>query len=442
MRRTLAVLVLAAGLTLASACTAGTSAEEDIAPAGQQAKGTVTFWHFFKDQREQKAIAEVVADFQKANPGITVEIRGAQDDEKTRQAISAGKGPDVALSYSTDVVGSFCSSGAFRDLGPYLRRDKVDVGIFPDSVRAYTEFQGKRCAMPVLADVFGLYYNKTLLRQAGYTHPPRTVAELAEMSKKITKKAPDGTIQVAGFVPFTDFYSNMPAHWAPFWGAKWLTEDGRSAVGTDPAWKALARWQKDLVDFYGAENLKKFIAGVGQYIAPDNAFNTGKLAFMVDGEYRMAFLEDQAPDVDYGVAPFPVWDQRQDLYGAGYVTGNIIGIPTGAKNPEAAWALVKYLSTDTGAVVKLANAIRNIPTTKPALASPRLDKDEKWQVFLDIFAHPKTSTTPATRNGAQYADMTKDFLVKWQTGQVPDLDAGLRQLDQQINGALELGGAP
>ena len=75
----------------------------------------MTFWHFFVD-REAETIQAVVKDFEAKNPGVTVKVTGGQDDDKMRQAISAGKGPDVGLSYSTDIVGNFCQTGAWRNL--------------------------------------------------------------------------------------------------------------------------------------------------------------------------------------------------------------------------------------------------------------------------------------------------------------------------------------
>ena len=73
-----------------------------------------------------------------------------------RQAIAAGKPIDVGLSYSTDIVGNFCSSGAFADLVQLHRqRDKVDLTQIPDTVLGYTEYEDVRCTMPVLADVYG-----------------------------------------------------------------------------------------------------------------------------------------------------------------------------------------------------------------------------------------------------------------------------------------------
>ena len=66
-------------------------------------------------------------------------------------------------------MGSFCSSGAFRDLGPYIERDDIDLEQFPETVISYTQFEGKQCTMPVLADAYGLYYNETMFAEAGVT---------------------------------------------------------------------------------------------------------------------------------------------------------------------------------------------------------------------------------------------------------------------------------
>jgi multiple sugar transport system substrate-binding protein len=60
---------------------------------------------------------------------------------------------------------------------------------------------------------------------------------------------------------------------------------------------------------------------------------------IIDGEYRNAFIKAEAPNLDYGTAPFPTADDKTDLFGGGYVTGNVIGIGKGSQNPEAAWAL-------------------------------------------------------------------------------------------------------
>ncbi len=442
-RRTVAMMAAAVGLSLAvSACSSGggtTAAPASSAPS--KLTGTVTFWHFFTD-REAAGIQKAVDAFEKANPGVKVEVKSGQDDDKTIQAIAAGQPIDVVLSYSTDQIGKFCSSGAWQDLGPYITRDGVDVNQIPAVVRDYTQFQGKRCSMPMLSDTYGLYYNKKMLAAAGYTAPPKTMSELTEMAKKLTVLDGAGAIQVAGFVPTFGFYENAPAHFAPSFGATWFNADGKSNIGSDPAWASMMTWQKSLVDYYGYDKLTRFTSGLGQEFSADNAFEKGKIAMMIDGEYRNAFIKAEAPSLDYGTAPFPTDDTKTDLYGSGYVTGNVIGIGRGSTNPEAAWALVKFLSTDTDTVVNIANAIKNVPTTTPALQSPNLQKDANYQTFLDVFANAHSATTPTTASGKAYQDTLGTFTEKWQAGKIPDLAAGLTTVDQQINDQLALGQAP
>jgi multiple sugar transport system substrate-binding protein len=444
-RRSLAFSAAAIGLALlASGCSGSGSGSSTAAPATSapaKLSGTVTFWHFFTD-REAAAIQAAVDRFTKANPGVKVEVKSGQDDEKTIQAIAAGQPIDVVLSYSTDQIGKFCSTGAWQDLAPYITRDHVDLNQIPTVVRDYTQFQGKRCSMPMLSDTYGLYYNKKLLAAAGYSAPPKTMTELTAMAEKLTTLDGKGAIQVAGFVPTFGFYENAAAHFAPSFGATWFNADGKSNIGTDPGWASMMTWQKKLVDWYGYDKLTRFTAGLGQEFSADNAFEKGKVAMVIDGEYRNAFIKAEAPSLDYGTAPFPTDDAKTNLYGAGYVTGNVIGIGRGAQNPEAAWALIKYLSTDTDSVVAVANGIKNVPTTTPALESPKLDKDANYQTFLDIFANPNSSTTPTTASGKAYQDTLGTFTEKWQSGKVPDLAAGLTTVDQQINDQLALGSAP
>ncbi|BFU41988.1 ABC transporter substrate-binding protein [Krasilnikovia sp. MM14-A1004] len=432
--RALCALITAAALT--AACTPAPR-ENKIADPGTEVSGTVELWHFFTE-REAAAIDAVVKDFEATHPKIQVTVKSGQDDSKVTQAIGAGNGPDIGLSYSTDIVGKFCSSGAWVDLTPYLARDKVDVLQLNPTTRQYTEYGGKRCAMPFLADAYGLFYNKDLFAKAGIAGPPKTLDELSEDAKKLTVRNPDGSLKRVGFLPLFDFYENAAAHLAPTVGAKWLTADGKSAIGADPAWKTLLTWQKSLVDWYGFDNLQKFRAGLGDEFSADNAFQKGQVAINIDAEYRLAFLKDQAPKLSYGVAPLPTSDAGR--YGAGYVTGNIMGIAKNAKNPEAAWELIKYLTTNDTTIVKLANSLRNIPTTTASAADPALQVDPAFKTFMDIFANPNSSTTPPSASGPAYQETFQTFTNSWQAGKVANLDAGLAEADKQVNSVMTLGG--
>src|SRR5262245_12203292 len=182
-----------AAVLIAAGCTPGTKtqAPAQVAP---EPTGTVEFWHQFTD-RESNEIAKIVKDFETKYPKVKVNITDGQDDDKTLQAIGAGNGPDVAQSFSTDQVGKYCSTGAWVNLKPYIDRDQVDLNKIPPTVRSYTEFRGSRCSMPFLADAYGFYYNKAMFTSAGITAPPKTLSELTTMTKALTKRKADGTIE-------------------------------------------------------------------------------------------------------------------------------------------------------------------------------------------------------------------------------------------------------
>jgi multiple sugar transport system substrate-binding protein len=234
------------------------------------------------------------------------------------------------------------------------------------------------------------------------------------------------------------YYENTPTNWALTVGATWLKDDGTSNIGSDPAWAEVLTWQKAFVDKIGYDKLQAFSAGMGQEFSADNAFQTGTVAMQFDGEYRTAFIADQAPDLNYETAPIPTLAAHSDRYGGGYVTGNIGGIAKGSKNPELAWALLKYLTTDTSAVVKLSNGLKNAPTTKDALASPDLEVTPQFQTFLDIMANPNSMTTPPSKVGAGYQQAMGDYWNKWQQGDGGDLTDGLAGVDKAINDSLSL----
>ncbi|WP_251442581.1 ABC transporter substrate-binding protein [Microbacterium sp. USTB-Y] len=432
-----------AALSVTAVVLAGCSGGSDTtvaATAPDHLSGTVTLWEFFSD-REAGVVQSVIDDFHKKYPDVKVDVRTGQEDDKIIKAIAAGNDLDVAISGAVDNVGAFCSSGALRDLTPYIERDGVDLSQLSDVARSYTSFDGKQCALPMLADVQGLYYNTDLLQAAGYSAPPKTLGELEAMAVKLTTYNTDGSIKTLGFNPLMGAYENAPTVFGAAAGAEWM-KDGKSAIASSPAWKELMTWQKKFIDEIGYDKLKAFTAGLGDEFSAGQAFQTGQLAMNLDGEWRVAFLADQAPDVKYGVAPFPVLDGHEDLYGGGFSSGTIAGVSKGSKNPEAAWALLRYLTLDTDAVVKLANGLKNVPTTKDALASSKLDLPEQFGTFLDIAKSPHLTSIPATVIGSANQVALSGYWTRFQSGGGGDIDAGLKKVDKDIDDQLALSEGP
>jgi multiple sugar transport system substrate-binding protein len=392
---------------------------------------TITYWVPFTGG-ELNFVKKVVKGFEQAHPNVKVNVVGNVNDEKIIAATRSGNVPDAALSFTTNNTGVFCKDGTFVNLGPAIKRDGIDLSNFPEAQRKYTEFEGVRCVLPAMADVYGLYYNKTMLAQAGIAQPPQTMSELAEDAKKLTIRSGNGFKQV-GFTPYVGFYENSGEHYAPQWNARWQLPNGKSAVGTDAGWAEMAEWIKQLVDWYGHSSLVRFQAGAGEEFSASNAFQTGKLAMNLDGEWRTALIKSEAPHLQYGTAPLPVADNQRERYGSGFTIGNIIGIPKGSPHPAAAWELIKYLATEIKPQVELTEDLGNIPTWIPALEKARATASPQFQTFLRIFANPHTTTTPITASGESMQKTVENYLEKYQAGEGGDLHKGLQQVASQID---------
>ena len=442
-RRVAGAIGLAVALSFGLSACGGTGTGTPSAPGSDNGTptGTITLWHFFTD-READVIQTAVNNFEAKYPGVTVNVVSGQDDDKMRQAIAAGQPIDVGISYSMDQIGVLCSTGAFRDLAPYLAKDNIDLYSQVAAItKSYTQYQGTQCALPMLGDSTGLYFNKDLLAAANITAPPKTLDELADDAVKLTTYNTDGSINQLGFMPLMEYDEINPQGMAPTVQAQWFGPDGKSVVGTDPGWQELYTWQQNLIQRLGGwDKLNTWMAAAGDEFSTQNDFETGRLAMTIDGEWRTAFIASDVPSLNYGTAYLPMATDQSQAYGAGLIDGNEIGIPKGSTNPDLAWLLVKYLALDNDAQVQMGNGLKNVPTLTSALNSPDLEKDANYQIFLDVFQNTNSMIAPITASGTDYQTPMNNFAQDWEQGNQTDLKAGLATVAQQIDAAMVLNG--
>jgi multiple sugar transport system substrate-binding protein len=432
MSRTRAVLALLVLCALGVAAVGATAAT-----AKKSAPTKLTVWVGWS-ARELSVFKKVAAEYDKAHPDVTVDVVGSINDDKIVAAIRAGNAPDVASSFNSYDVGIYCGTGGWIDLSSKLKSAGIPLSTFPAATNYYTQFGGKKCALPLLADDYGLYYNKDLFKAAGISGPPKTIAQLTTYAKKLTKFNSDGSIKVLGFDPFIGFYENTPERWVTAWGANWLDSSNHSILAKQPGWSNWMKWLKSYVNWVGYNKLVKFQAGLGDEFSASNAFEVGKLAMNYDGEWRVAFIQAEHPKLNYGTAPMPVANPK--LYGSGYINGTIIGIPKNGKHEVEAWDLVKYLTTNTHALAELSNGLRNVPSTSASLTSKELTPDAHFATFLRIFGNKYSSTSPITAAGVSYTNAVQNFATKWQAGKVSNLGSGLAKLDSQLDAMVKQAG--
>ncbi len=142
----------------------------------------------------------LIANFEAANPGITVKMTTfPYDDYRTKvaAAIPAGQGPDVVqLFYGW--LNDYIDAGLIQPLpDDMFPPDKIDAEFFP-MVQAMKR-DGKYMALPTAVRALALFYNKSCSTEAGIDTPPATLDELVADAKKMTKTDGSGNITQEGF---------------------------------------------------------------------------------------------------------------------------------------------------------------------------------------------------------------------------------------------------
>src|SRR3990172_2979155 len=119
MRRTLIALAAALAVVAAACSSDGGSSSASAVDTASHDPVTLTITGEWTGEECDKW-KEIFPAFTEAYPWATVEPTCNVNDDKMIKQINAGTAPDVAQSFGVDNVGSFCNSGAWQDLTPYI----------------------------------------------------------------------------------------------------------------------------------------------------------------------------------------------------------------------------------------------------------------------------------------------------------------------------------
>src|SRR5690606_34731878 len=76
---------------------------------------------------------------------------------------------------------------------------KMRENLFPSSV-AFITLAGRMIGVPLENMVTGLWYSRDALEDAGVAEPPETLREFEDMGRKLTKRAPDGSVELPAVI--------------------------------------------------------------------------------------------------------------------------------------------------------------------------------------------------------------------------------------------------
>jgi multiple sugar transport system substrate-binding protein len=375
---------------LASCASSGTPGSS--APAASEPQGTIV-WSARVNADENRWQQELVLramrqKFPKIN--VTLETGDANTwAEKLIALYAADSPPDVHVGFA-GIFMSLYAQGKALELTPYIKRDKVDLSLFgglqnaPDMCRS-----GKTYELPVDSGAgFMLFYNQAMLQQAGLPTPPTswqvkswTWDVALDMMRKTTKDYGEANAIYGLFSPIADpWFQIFPNMWG---GDPWPKDFYAKGVAQASNWTSAEVVQS--IQYIQDLALKHRVMPA-QGMTP-KAFAMGGTAFWLMG-VRGGVGQLNAAQFPWGIAPMP-----RQVTNATASFNNGIMANKGTKVPEAAWQLIKYMTSQEA----------NVERAKLVLAPPtRVDAFDPW---LDAVL-PKT----IFKTKAQLKEVTTGYL--------------------------------
>ena len=322
-----------------------------ISAAGCQAqqKGPVTVHVLAMQQAgptpdEMNAIA---AEFNKANPNVNVQVDYVAYDalhDKITTAL-ASKPPAYDVILVDDIwFAEFAKKGYLADVSSKITQDMKDK-IFPAAWEIST-VNGKAYGMPWMLDQKYFFYNDKILKDAGFTAPPKTWEELLDQARAIKQK---------GLVEYPLVWSWGQAEaavcdWVTllYGNGGTLTDDKGNPAFNNQAGIDTLTWMVNSID-EGLTNPASVT-----YVEEDvrNVFSQGKAAFILNWNYvyDLANFSDKDSKVTGQVKTslIPTFAGTADGgTPSATIDGSMgFGVVSTSPNADEAWKYVTYLTSE------------------------------------------------------------------------------------------------
>ena len=338
MKKRIAVVAIAA-LMAGSLTNVGT---------GSAAEPTeITFWHYMSEDKEGKFVNEAIEEFNNSQDEVHVTAQYLPREELMKQytiGVVSGELPDCGMVDNPDHA-SYASMGVFEDITDlYNSWDEAD---FMEGSINSCYYDDKLYGLPWGNNCLGLFYNKSMLEEAG-VEVPTTWSELEAACEKLTTDTCKG-LAISAIGNEEGTFQYMP----------WLLSAGGSVDNlTSDESKESMTYLKDLMD---KGYISKECINWTQADA-EKQFASGQAAMMINGPWQFSGLSDDAPDLEYGVAKVPKADDGDY---ASVLGGENVAICKGA-NVEASWKFLTWITSKEESA-KICEAIGRY--------SPRADVD-------------------------------------------------------------------
>ena len=318
----------------------------------------IEYWQYTYKARVE-AIDKLIANFEKANPDITVKHTSfpyADYRKKVSIAISSGDGPDLVQLYY-GWLNDYRDGGLIQPLPKdTFPHDEIESNFF--KMVSSMKVDGDYWGLPTAVRSLALFYNNDLFSEAGLSGPPETLDQMVEYAKKLTKTDSAGNYIQVGFAVDTDGQDHH------FWrevlirhfGGQPYSNDGQKVTyNTDAGAEAL----KYLTDF---EKTHK-TGSNGFMNRGQDAFAAGKAGMVLDGSFRISKF-NKTDGLNFSISELP--GHNGNRYNFSSFWANALSTKAKGEKKEAAAKFLKYLTSEEAMQVWL-DTVGELPA-KPSVA--------------------------------------------------------------------------
>jgi raffinose/stachyose/melibiose transport system substrate-binding protein len=315
---------------------------------GESSDGAVsmTLWQNSTTGPGQEFWEKTTADFNAANPGVTVTSQAVQNEDldgRLQTALNSGDAPDIFLQRGGGKLAAMVAAGQVMDITDGIS-DTARSEISEGSFEANT-LEDKVYAMPVAVLPGGIFYSQDLFTAAGITETPTTFDEL---SAAVDKLKATGVAPIA--LGAKDAWP--AAHWYYFFALRNCSPDTMASAAADQDFSDEC-WTKageDLQSFVDTEPFNDgFLTTAAQQGAGSSAglLANHQAAMELMGAWDPGVIASLTPDAqplpDLGWFPFPAVDGGDGEPGS--MMGGIDGYSCSAEAPPECMDFLNYIAT-------------------------------------------------------------------------------------------------
>jgi multiple sugar transport system substrate-binding protein len=385
---------LAAGSGAWLAACGGGGAQEARPSQGVACQGTISFvspWNVGSGTGD--GLTLLGQDFAATHPGCTAELLFVEGGntailEKLVAAIAGGDPPPVVL-VPAQQTPLWITKSVISPLDTFAKRDGIAKeqffgGYWPQMVVA-----GKLWRLPFNIDVnFPWFLNQQAFLQVGRNpdHVPKTVDEVDRLATALTRGSPGAHEQV-GLVPWQLYgHTNSLQSWAYAFGGEFYDPATDKVIANDPQTVAALEWMVGWARRLGGyDAVEAELQNLGGW---SRAFAEGRLGMAAQTSTALQNSKRVNPALAVTGGLFPGTHGVKPGE-ATWLSGRGIGIVSGARDPEAAWAFVKWVGATKEGTLAAVNRINATPGLKASPGLAVLEKDPESKPFVDALRAAK-----------------------------------------------------